>query len=184
MLSRQLDGDRGALVCNALVCSMLTLGMACSRLPWKYILSRGIPSLWFSRLHVGSDKSALIALVVFASMQGMSDGEFSPYRWDAWTVRSFTTLNLECEGHAERHCLTAWRELCRVYVHHVLAQRCGTPAAAAAVLISLLGRLRRTGKVSFGKTVVGFPAEPGSRPVAVLATGASYDSEVRGRWVR
>eukprot|EP00798_Chlamydomonas_sp_ICE-L_P011775 gene11775-14926_t len=58
----------------------------------------------------------------------------------------------------------------RVYLHHVLAQRCGTPASVAAVLLTLLNRLTASGRVNFGPTVVGIPSSGSFIPVAVEAS--------------
>mmetsp|Transcript_19078 Transcript_19078/g.41145 ORF Transcript_19078/g.41145 Transcript_19078/m.41145 type:complete len:412 (+) Transcript_19078:52-1287(+) len=60
----------------------------------------------------------------------------------------------------------------RVYMHHVLTQRCGTPAAAAAILHTLLVRLVREGALSSGSFSIGLPIASMGRPVVVLEGGA------------
>mmetsp|Transcript_19074 Transcript_19074/g.41119 ORF Transcript_19074/g.41119 Transcript_19074/m.41119 type:complete len:326 (+) Transcript_19074:467-1444(+) len=73
----------------------------------------------------------------------------------------------------------------RVYMHHVLTQRCGTSAAAAVILHTLLSRLIKAGIVSFKEYKVGLPISNIARPIAVLTDGSAGPLKCAGmiRWV-
>jgi len=62
----------------------------------------------------------------------------------------------------------------RVYMHQVLAQRCGTQVACAAILHALLDRLQVCGALpSQHQYTVGLPSSPQHPPVVSLAEGST-----------
>ncbi|KAL6749221.1 hypothetical protein V8C86DRAFT_2853563 [Haematococcus lacustris] len=73
----------------------------------------------------------------------------------------FDTWGLRVAGNLEAGLFSPYR----VYMHNVLAQRCGTQAACAAVLHSLLRRLLSRGSIDFCAQV-GLPTDVAARPVA------------------
>lgn len=67
----------------------------------------------------------------------------------------------------------------RIYMHRVLAQRCGTPEAISIVLCSLIKRATKAGLFGAFELEVGIPA-PGFRPVLrEVGTDDHKDADVK-----